>query len=89
MAQFAAIVGFMVFAFGLMAIALHFSQYKKRENAGCCGGGSCSSGEHKHENGEHCESHDHSCSTGSCYSSKLDFVNNLDKIKVDGLKGRN
>ncbi len=30
MAQFAAIVGFMVFAFGLMAIALHFSQYKKR-----------------------------------------------------------
>jgi len=70
MLQFVAIVGFMILAIGVMAIALHFSQYKKRENAGCCGGGSCSS-----DVGSH-----------SCYSSKADFVENIDKIKAEKLE---
>ncbi|MDX1700564.1 MAG: hypothetical protein R3250_08110 [Melioribacteraceae bacterium] len=38
---FAAII-FILLAFALFAGGLHFSKYKKRENAGCCGGGSCS-----------------------------------------------
>lgn len=70
MLQFLAIIAVMVFAVAIFAGGLHFSKYKKRENAGCCGGGHCSS-----EGGGH-----------SCYSSKEEFVDNFDKIKADRLK---
>ncbi len=72
MLQFLAVVGFMVVAIAIMAAALHFSQYKKRENAGCCGGGNCST-----DGG----SNDH-----SCYSSKADFVDNYKKVKPETIK---
>ena len=70
MLQFLAIIGFMILAVAIFAGGLHFSQYKKRANAGCCGGGHCDSGGNKH----------------SCYSSKSDFVDNLDKIKAERLE---
>ncbi len=44
MLQMLAIIGFMILAVAIFAGSLHFSQYKKRNNAGCCGGGSCSNG---------------------------------------------
>lgn len=69
MLQFFVVIGFMFFAVAIFAGGLHFSQYKKRKNAGCCGGGSCSSDGNSH----------------SCYNSKSDFVNNFDKIKVEKL----
>ena len=65
-------IGFMILAVAIFAGGLHFSQYKKRQNAGCCGGGHCAS-----DGGSH-----------SCYSSKTDFVDNLDKIKAEKLEVR-
>jgi hypothetical protein len=72
MVQILAIMGFMLIAVLIFAGGLHFSQYKKRENAGCCGGGHCDSGGTQH----------------SCYSSKSEFVDNLDVIKAEKLKTR-
>lgn len=72
MLQILAIMGFMLIAVLIFAGGLHFSQYKKKENAGCCGGGHCDSGGNQH----------------SCYSSKSDFVDNLDVIKAEKLKTR-
>lgn len=72
MLQFLAIIGFMVLAVAIFAGGLHFSQYKKKANAGCCGGGSCDS-----KGGGH-----------SCYSSKADFVDNIDKIKAEKMEAR-
>ncbi len=72
MFQFLVIICFMVIAVAIFAGGLHFSQYKKRANAGCCGGGSCESGGGSH----------------SCYSSKADFVKNIDKIKAENLEAR-
>ena len=92
MLQFFAIVVFMLLAFGIMAAALHFSQYKKREES-CCGGGTCSvSHDHTHEH--ECDGtgscatggHNHGCSTGTCYSSKADFVDNFENLKIQKLK---
>ena len=71
MVQILAIIGFMILAVLVFAGGLHFSQYKRRSNAGCCGGGSCSS-----EN------------SGSCYSSKAEFVENIDQIKAQKLENR-
>jgi hypothetical protein len=93
MIQFFAMVVFMMLAFGIMAAALHFSEYKKKEES-CCGGGHCSvSHDHDHEHDENhvCEGHcstdgTHGCSSGTCYNEKIDFVNNLEKIKFDRLK---
>jgi hypothetical protein len=65
-------VGFMFLAILIFAGGLHFSQYKKRENGGCCGGGHCSSDGDSH----------------SCYSSKTDFVDNINKIKAEKLEAR-
>lgn len=74
MIQFLAIIGFMIIAVAIFAGGLHFSQYKKREDgAGCCGGGHCDSGGNQH----------------SCYASKSDFVDNIDKIKTEKLKLNN
>lgn len=70
MLQYLAIIGFFVLAVIIFAFGLHFSQYKKREDAGCCGGGACGTGEANH----------------SCFVSKLNFVDNLDKIKAEKLK---
>ena len=72
MLQFLAIFGFMILAVAIFAGGLHFSQYKKRANAGCCGGGSCENGGGSH----------------SCYSSKSEFVDNIDKIKAENLETR-
>jgi hypothetical protein len=72
MLQMLAIIGFMLLAVLIFAGGLHFSQYKKRGNAGCCGGGNCDS-----KGGGH-----------SCYSSKSDFVENIDKIKMEKLESR-
>ena len=97
MIQFFALVIFMLLAFGIMAAALHFSQYKKREES-CCGGGHCSvSDANEHEHTHECDGtgscasggHDHGCETGTCYSSKEDFVNNFEKIKIKRLKTEN
>ena len=38
MLQVIVLVGFFMVVVGLFAAALQFSKYKKRENAGCCGG---------------------------------------------------
>ena len=70
MLQFLAIIVVMVLAVAIFVGGLHFSKYKKRANAGCCGGGHCDSGGNQH----------------SCYSSKEEFVDNFDKIKADRLK---
>ena len=43
MIEILAAIFFIFLAFAIFAGGLHFSNYKKRENAGCCGGGSCSS----------------------------------------------
>ncbi len=53
-----------------MALALHFSKYKKR-SSGCCGGAHC---------GTDKAPHDH-----SCHSEKMDFVKKYGdaKIKTD------
>ena len=61
------IVVFIVFilAFGIFLAALHFSQYKRRPDSGCCGGGHCST--------------DKTEGYGSCYSEKVDFVNKYNK----------
>ena len=72
MLQMLAIIGFMLIAVLIFAGGLHFSQYKKRENGGCCGGGSCSSDGSSH----------------SCYSSKAEFVENINKIKAEKLEAR-
>jgi len=71
MLQILAIIGFMLLAVLVFAGGLHFSQYKKRGNESCCGGGNCST------------DRDH-----SCYSSKTDFVDNIDKIKAEKLESR-
>ncbi|PJA95649.1 MAG: hypothetical protein CO129_10670 [Ignavibacteriales bacterium CG_4_9_14_3_um_filter_34_10] len=56
-------------AFLGMALSLHFSKYKK-DGASCCGGGHCdASGKHHH--------HD-----GSCYNTKIDFVETFDEKKL-------
>ena len=67
-----AVIVIMVLALLIFWGGLHFSQYKKRENAGCCGGGHCEAGGDRH----------------SCYSSKEDFVDNFDKIKTEKLEAR-
>jgi len=72
MLEMLAIIGFMLLAVLIFAGGLHFSQYKKKANAGCCGDGSCDS-----KGGGH-----------SCYSSKADFVDNIDKIKTEKLEAR-
>ena len=72
MTQLFAAVGFMLVAILIFGGGLYFAQYKKRENAGCCGGGSCDS-----EGG-----------SGGCYSSKSKFVDNLDKLKAERLEVR-
>jgi hypothetical protein len=54
-------------AIGIMAAALHYSKYKRRQSA-CCGGG-------------HCDS-DHEGSGDSCYSSKTDFVKQYGERKI-------
>ena len=58
MLQYLAVIGFFVVAVLIFALGLHFSEYKKRKDAGCCGGGHCS------EDG----------TPGSCYNSKSKFV---------------
>lgn len=56
--QYLAVIGFFVVAILIFAFGLHFAEYKKRKDAGCCGGGSCSS----------------DGSSGGCYNSKSKFV---------------
>ena len=58
MLQILVVALFFANAFTLMGLALHFSQYKKR-NSGCCGGGNCDTNESK---------------THGCYSSKLEYI---------------
>lgn len=71
MLQYLAIIGFFILAVLIFALGLYFSQYKKREDAGgCCGGGACGTNGTSH----------------SCYSSKSNFVDNLDKIKAQKIK---
>jgi hypothetical protein len=72
MLQILAIIGFMLLAVLVFAGGLHFSQYKKRGNAGCCGGSNCGTDKASH----------------SCYSSKADFVDNIDTIKAEKLRTR-
>ena len=72
MTQLFAVIGFMLVAILIFGGGLYFAQYKKKANAGCCGGGNCSA----------------DGTSGSCYSSKTDFVDNFDKIKADRLEGR-
>lgn len=72
MVQILAIIGFMILAVLVFAGGLHFSQYKRRSNAGCCGGGSCDTDGNSH----------------SCYSSKTEFVENIDQIKAQKLENR-
>lgn len=43
MYEFIAIIVFMFLAVAIFLGGLHFSQYKRKENAGCCGGGNCAS----------------------------------------------
>jgi len=71
MAQFLIPVGFFIIAVGGMALALHFSQYKKRKS-GCCGAGNCDSGEggHHHSGGH------------GCYNEKSDFVDEYGQKKI-------
>ncbi len=73
MLQVIVLVGFFMIAIGVFAAALQFSKYKKRENAGCCGGGHCSDNGTPH----------------TCYSSKSDFVDNYEKIKTEKLELKN
>ena len=61
----AVIFSLVIVGFGL---ALHFSKYKQGD-AGCCGGGNCSTDK---------SSHTHS----SCYSSKIDFLKKIDTKKM-------
>jgi hypothetical protein len=72
MIEIVAIVVFMIIAFLVFWGGLHFSQYKKRENAGCCGGGHCST----------------DGNSSSCYSSKTDFVDNIDNIRAQKSESR-
>lgn len=58
MVQYLAVIGFFVVAILIFAVGLHFSNYKKRKDAGCCGGGNCST----------------EGNSGSCYNSKSKFV---------------
>ena len=69
MYEILAVIVIMVLALLIFWGGLHFSQYKRRENTGCCGGGNCETGE-----------------TGSCYSSKSEFVDNIDSIRAKKLK---
>ncbi|PID59677.1 MAG: hypothetical protein CR986_05255 [Ignavibacteriae bacterium] len=73
MLQFLAVILVMIFAVGIFWGGLYFSKYKQKPNSGCCGGGHCDSGGNQH----------------SCYSSKADFVKNIDKLKVEKLEDRN
>ena len=63
MIQYIIAIGFFIVAVGIFAVGLTFSKYKKREGAGCCGGGHCS------EDG----------TPGSCYNSKSRFVDDYVK----------
>ena len=65
MIQYLVVFLVFVFAFGIFLTALHFSQYKRRPDSGCCGGGHCNTDEDK---GYH-----------SCYNEKIDFVDNYKK----------
>lgn len=60
------IAAILLFAIAIvgMALALHFSKYKKRNNSGCCGGGHCETD----KNGKPV--------AHSCYQEKVDFVDN-------------
>ncbi len=60
------VIAFFLGAFGIFISGLIFSQYKKRKNAGCCGGGNCST----------------EGSPGSCYSEKERFVDDYVKNNV-------
>ncbi len=76
MAQILAAAVFFTLALLIMGLGLHFSQWKKKENS-CCGGGHCSTDGH----------HDHECdSANSCYSSKEEFVDNFNKIKIQKIE---
>ena len=63
MTQYIIVILFFILAFIGMALALHFSQFKKR-SSGCCGGGHCETNNKSREN-QH-----------SCYDEKVDFVKN-------------
>ena len=58
MLQYLAVIGFFIVAVLIFALGLHFSEYKKRKDAGCCGGGNCAT----------------DGTPGSCYNSKSKFV---------------
>ena len=62
MIEFILVVLIFSVAFVAMALALHFSKYKKR-SSGCCGGAHCDTDDAPHKH------HDH-----SCHSEKMDFV---------------
>ncbi|MCK9280784.1 MAG: hypothetical protein M0P71_09190 [Melioribacteraceae bacterium] len=66
MTQFIGLFVFFILAAIGMALALQFSKYKKRGDAGCCGGGHCDS------NGNHDGNH-------SCYSKGSKFVDEYNK----------
>ncbi len=57
------VIVFFLVSFGIFIGGLVFSQYKKRQNAGCCGGTNCSDGG----------------SPNSCYKEKEKFVDNYMK----------
>ncbi|MGD8779264.1 MAG: hypothetical protein PVH88_09935 [Ignavibacteria bacterium] len=52
------VVAFFLGAFGIFIGGLIFSQYKRRKNVGCCGGGNCAT----------------DGTPGSCYKEKEKFV---------------
>jgi len=60
MTEYLVVIGFFILAFTMMAIALHFSKYKKR-SAGCCGGDNCSTDSDGNK-------------VNSCYNEKLEVV---------------
>ena len=73
MLEFALIVIVFAVAFTAMALALHFSKYKKR-SSGCCGGVHCGTDKAPHND-------------GSCHSEKMEFVRKYGeaKIKTDSI----
>ncbi len=60
MIQYLIVILIFMFAISIFLFGLHFSKYKKR-NAGCCGGGHCSTDEEGND-------------VHSCYSEKSEFV---------------
>ncbi|MBZ0181399.1 MAG: hypothetical protein K8F60_03000 [Melioribacteraceae bacterium] len=60
MLQILIVALFFIVAFTLMGLALHFAKYKQGDS-GCCGGGHCDT------NGKSSQGH-------SCYSSKINYI---------------